>query len=241
MTLEVADAHCDATTTQNLIVNSLPTLSVSSDLVEGCSPLKVLFDAQTEADVVWDFGDGSGGSGLSPTHEFVGDEVNGSTFDVLVTATNEAACSTQESMVVHTLPGARAEMSIPETLCAPVEQTFLEQSEGAIESLTFEDGTIEAEPTSLCQHPNPSCLRRYSWSLWRSGCRDTTSAVVYVHPAADFEPSTKRKPVRLSRCSHLPLRNPKSRLDVDDGSPASVIPNPVHVFRKHGLARHFTP
>ena len=112
--------------------------------------LKVLFEAQSDADVVWDFGDGSGGSGSTTAHEFVGDEVNGTTFEVLVTATNEAACSTAESMVVQTLPGARAEMSIPETVCAPVEQTFLNQSEGAIEFIwTFEDGTIfeVAEPS----------------------------------------------------------------------------------------------
>ena len=240
VTLEVADAHCDATTTQNLVVNSLPSLEVSSDVVDGCSPLKVLFEAQSDADVVWDFGDGSGGSGSTTAHEFVGDEVNGTSFEVLVTATNEAACSTAESMVVQTLPGARAEMSIPETVCAPVEQTFLNQSEGAIEFIwTFEDGTIfeVAEPSKSYVNTSETILSEAVElvALAASGCHDTTSAVVYVHPAADFEltleeteacaPFTVFTPVIAGTQNHV--------WTFDDGSPASVIPNPVHVFENN--------
>ena len=240
VTLEVADAHCTATSTQNLVVNSVPSLDVSSDVVEGCAPLKVLFDAQTEADVVWDFGDGSGGSGPSPTHEFVGDQVNGSTFEVLVTATNDAACSTQEILSVHTLPGARAEMSVPETVCAPVDQTFLNQSEGAVEFIwTFEDGTVseDVEPSKPYVNVSETIMSETVElvALAATGCHDTTTSILSVRPAANFDldldeteacaPFTVFTPAIAGTQNHVWTFN--------DGTPNSVIPNPVHVFENN--------
>lgn len=237
VTLNVTDAHCSASTSQNLVVKGAPTLAVTSDVVDGCAPLTVVFDAQSEGDILWDFGDGSGGAGPAPTHVFVGDEVNATTFEILVSATNDESCSTRDTLMVQTLPGAKAKMSVPTTLCAPVNQTFLNQSEGATNFVwTFADGTVseDVEPSKAYANTSDYILSDAVElvALAASGCHDTTSAIVNIHPEANFTldldeteacaPFTVFTPAIEGTQNHVWTFN--------DGSPASIVPNPTHVF-----------
>ena len=237
VTLLVEDGLCSGMTSADLTVNSLPNLSASSDVTEGCSPLVVAFEASSDGDVVWEYGDSSGGSGNSETHTFYGDASEATVFDVVVTATNEFACSTKDTLQVQTLAGAKAEFAIPDAVCAPITQTFLNQSEGAVEYVwTFEDGTTSEEFEPSKAYSNTSEITQSEAvqlvAIANTGCHDTTDAVIYVHPEADVSFSLDQ----TEACSPFSVFTPviagteNHVWTFNDGSPSSVVPNPVHVY-----------
>ena len=63
-------------------MQSAPDLAVSSNVVEGCSPLFVDFEATSTGDVVWAFGDDNGATDPQQSHVYLGDPtVEWTTFD----------------------------------------------------------------------------------------------------------------------------------------------------------------
>ena len=94
-------------TTQQIVVNKLPTVNFTVDVTTGCFPLTVNFTDQSTANSgtitawSWDFGDGSAFSNLSkPQHIYT--QLNPGGFPVTLKVTNSSGCSnaaTVNSMV----------------------------------------------------------------------------------------------------------------------------------------------
>ena len=243
VTLDVSDPHCSATYSQDIQVFSSPSLTISSNLTEGCAPLHVDFDAVSDGTVVWEFGDGNGGNGPSVTHIYLGHPTNTVLFDVVATSVNEHGCATENTMNVRTLPSADASFTVSAAECSPYSPVFTNESEEATGYMwVFEDGTTsdEVEPTRVFTNTTgfleaqPVQLIAYA----ANGCHDTTGAAVAVYPEALFSMNLDE----TEACSPFSLMAPAVNgaynhlWDFGDGSANSTVPNPVHVYENTTVA-----
>jgi PKD repeat protein len=240
VTLQVSDAHCSATASEAVTVNASPTLDISSDLSEGCSPLYVDFEATSDGSVVWEFGDGNGDNGSAVSHIYLGNPTTAVLYEVAATATNAFGCYSEAAMTVRTLPSADASFSVSPAECSPFTPVFTNESERATSYLwIFEDGTTSDafEPTQVFtnttgyQEAQPVELIAYS----ENGCNDTTGAAVSVYPEALFNMTLDQN----AACSPFSMMAPavngaeNHMWDFGDGTPGSVVPNPVHVYENN--------
>lgn len=91
---------CQDTVTGTMVVDAITT-SINANVVEGCIPLDVIFNANTysnEPVVDWDWSFGS--NQQNPTYTFV----NSGTFNVEVTVTNDSGCTASASIGINTGP-----------------------------------------------------------------------------------------------------------------------------------------
>ena len=237
VTLEVSDPYCTASTSQEVTVREAPSLAISSNMTEGCSPLFVDFSAVSDGSVVWMFGDGNGGNGDLASHTYLGDPSVEVMYPVTATAVNEFACTTEASLEVRTLPSSDASFSVSPAACSPFTPVFTNESQRATGyKWLFEDGSFseEVEPTHVFTNTT-GFLQAESVQLIAyaaNGCHDTTGAPVTVKPEALFNmvldqseacsPFSMMAPVVNGAQNHI--------WSFGDGTPNSMVPNPVHVF-----------
>jgi len=240
VTLEVSDPHCAASTTQTVTVREAPSLALASDVTEGCAPLYVDFTATSSGDVVWAFGDDNGADGDVVSHIYLGDASNEVAYEVTAQAVNEFACVTEATMTVRTLPSADASFSVSAAQCSPFTPVFTNESERATSfKWLFEDGTSseELEPTHVFTNTTgflqaePVQLIAYA----ANGCHDTTGAAVSVKPEALFNMVLDQ----TEACSPFAMMAPEVQgaeahvWSFSDGTPNSMVPQPVHVFENN--------
>jgi len=237
VTLNVSDPHCSAAVSEEVVVQSAPDLAVTSNVVEGCSPLFVDFEATSTGDVVWAFGDDNGADGSSVSHVYLGDPTVEWTYTVTAQAVNEFACVTEAVMEVRTLPSADASFSVSEAGCSPFTPVFTNESVRATSyTWVFDDNTTsnDVEPTHVFTNTTgfldaqPVQLIAHA----ANGCHDTTLAAVSIKPEAFFTMTLEED----EACSPFSLMAPS----VDgaenhvwtfgDGTGSSPVPNPVHVY-----------
>lgn len=100
---------------------------------EGDAPLEVSFTARTESNeegltYVWDFGDGTTGTGQEPTHTYTEPRE----YTVSVTATNEAERQASDTATVRvTGEAAPTQEPTPEEEATPEEEPTVEEEAGA--------------------------------------------------------------------------------------------------------------
>jgi len=235
--LEVSDGHCVNSTSQVVNVNESPTLSLSTSDEVGCSPLTVEFEATSNGDVVWEFGDGNGESGASVSHTYYGNASNDEVLHAVATALNEWGCTSQQTTDINLLPAAQASFSVSPAACSPYAPVFTNNSERA-ESFVwvFEDGSTSELAAPEVVLTNTSDTLRADWvqliALNESGCHDPTSAVVTVFPEASFEVNLSQE----EACSPFAFMAPVVPGTINhtwgfgDGSAQSNVPNPVHIY-----------
>ena len=238
-TLEVFDGRCSGSATQTLEVFDAPSLTASTDVNEGCSPLLVNFDAITEAglDVNWDFGDGNGALGTVATHVYAGDSDVDVTYDVVARVQSDEGCVTEEAMAVVAKPSAEAAFAVSPPECSPFTPVFTNQSQGAVSYLwTFEDGTTTDDETPTQTFTNTTGFEGTQsvtlQALADNGCHDEAQLLVLVYPEANFDlgileeehcaPFTFEAPIIPGSNDHV--------WEFGDGSATSFVPNPVHVY-----------
>ncbi|MDA0303089.1 MAG: PKD domain-containing protein, partial [Bacteroidetes bacterium] len=212
VSLTVNTPLCTSTFTDTLSAHAIPTVAVSADLLEGCSPLSVNLEATgtLNASYSWDFGNGDTGSGDQVTHDFITTIGNDSTHDLSVTATSEHGCSSTQNLSVIAHAQAVAAFSISDqSACAPFQPTINNQSEGASAYEWLIDGMAAGNATNLNHtFENTSTLLQAS-SLElianaSNGCHDTTSVIMEVFPEANFSFNLSTDSV----CSPLELTMP---------------------------------
>jgi PKD repeat protein len=212
VSLTVNTPLCTSTFTDTLSAHAIPTVAVSADLLEGCSPLSVNLEATgtLNASYSWDFGNGNTGSGDQVTHDFITTIGNDSTHDLSVTATSEHGCSSTQNLSVIAHAQAVAAFSISDqSACAPFQPTINNQSEGASAYEWLIDGMAAGNATNLNHtFENTSTLLQAS-SLElianaSNGCHDTTSVIMEVFPEANFSFNLSTDSV----CSPLELTMP---------------------------------
>ena len=156
VSLTVFNSDCDKTETKNgyVTVSEMPTADFTSDGTSGDAPLTVSFTDQSIGNPTswsWNFGDGNTSTAQNPSHTYTA----AGTYDVSLTATNEAGSDTMTKMAyieVSQAPAPTSQFSgTPTSGDAPLTVSFTDQSIGNPTSWSwnFGDGN-----TSTAQNPS---------------------------------------------------------------------------------------
>ena len=193
VSLTVTTPDCSASTSQFVGINPNPTVEAQADILSGCSPLEVAFnaDASLASTFAWEIdGNALSGESVDATLETaIGD---GSGHTATVTVTSSVGCTATDNITVDAFPRAIAQMDpVANAGCAPYAPSIANLSEGAIAyewyangnfvtSSAVWDGTLENINNAI----ESQTIELVAHSL--QGCNDTTSTTIQVYPEADF-------------------------------------------------------
>lgn len=123
----------DTLTMPGLVDLSGPSGSFSASVLSGCSPLKVVFTAQTQGAVqwVWDFGDGNGGFGQIDSNVYVTDTIAVPSLIITDAQGCTRTLTSPDSIVVR--PGPEAAFTpLPDSVCPGQTVSFTNQTNSPI-------------------------------------------------------------------------------------------------------------
>ncbi|TVQ09186.1 MAG: PKD domain-containing protein [Bacteroidetes bacterium] len=198
--LAISPWGCEDTAFDTLTVFPRPKVAYEMTPRNGCSPLNVTFENQTEGatDFLWDFGNGTSTTG-EPLFErgFENLSSQPDTFLITLKGTNAYQCSTfsEKSLVVY--PEVTADFSTSTDTwqgCSPLHLSFINASEQAHEYLWHfgeQEVSDEENPAwTFVSDGEPETLVRVlleAFSLY--GCVDSMAreVTVFPQPVADFE------------------------------------------------------
>lgn len=231
---------CRDTTIQTIQIYPEPIFTFASVPDSGCSPLSVSFPSIVGAvDYQWDFGDGSTGSGPTPTHLYINNTTNNQLYSIRLIAQNSFGCSDTTFGTVLVFPNPTSSFSLDTTIgCQPLPIEITNNSTGSNQfSWDFGDGTTSTNSNSTFTktYTNTSAVARFNEIRLIvetvSGCRDTSSSIVEVYPfiQAAFDSDSLG-------CSPLPVSfvnqsfgAARYRWSFGDNGTDSVI-NPNHIY-----------
>lgn len=193
-------AGCQASVTQQITVYPTPDFTFVAQPDSGCSPLSVTFPSVVGAvSYAWDFGDGSTGTGPSPTHTYINATTNDQSFLVTLVGSNAFGCADTATAGVVVFPNPAAQISASPLIgCHPLTAQLTNLSTGASSYLwSYGDGQQSDTATAVHAHtwynfPGPGTAT-YPVSLTATtdhGCVSTATTQVQVHPqvVAGFVP-----------------------------------------------------
>lgn len=231
---------CTDTTTAQVVTYPEPQFGFNTVPDSGCSPLTVTFPSVIGAVVYqWDFGDGSTGTGPTPSHTYTNSTTNNVIYPVRLIATNPFGCvdTTFGQVLVNPNPTALFNVSSPSG-CQPATVTFQNISTGTTNFLwNFGDGSDSTSSAASISHiyAHTSLVpQTYTITLTATtsaGCTDTVSHQVIVYPTvtADFTYDT-------AGCAPFPVTfinqtqgGSTFNWNFDDGF-TDVVMNPTHTF-----------
>ncbi len=240
-------AGCEATTTQQIMVYPTPNFTFVATPDSGCSPLSVTFPSVVGAvSYAWDYGDGTTGTGPSPTHTYVNATADDQLFTVGLVGANAFGCTDTGQATVLVYPNPTAQFTLAGASgCHPFTTQLENQTIGAdTYQWTYGDG--QSSTTDQAQH-------EHTWNNFAgpgatsyavgltvttvNGCTSTVGDTVDVFPAvtaAFVVPDTGCAPLSV------PFVNVSTGADsyswnFGDGQ-ASTAAEPVHTYQNQGLA-----
>ena len=193
VSLTVTTPECSASTSQFVGINPNPTVEAQADILSGCSPLEVAFnaDASLASTFAWEIdGNGLNGETTNATLETAIGESSGHT--ATVTVTSAVGCTATDSITVDAFPRAIAQMDVAANAgCAPYAPSIANLSEGAIAYEWYANGTFVTSSNAwdgTLQNINNAIESQTIDLVAHSveACNDTTSVTVEVYPEADF-------------------------------------------------------
>lgn len=185
-------AGCQASATQQVMVYPTPDFTFVAQPDSGCSPLTVTFPSVVGAvSYNWDFGDGSTGTGPSPTHTYLNTTTNDQAFGITLVGSNAFGCVDTASASVTVFPNPTAQFTTtPLAGCHPLTAQLTNLSTGA-SSFQWNYGDGQVSDTTLAVHghtwfnfPGPGAAT-YPITLTAvtdHGCTSTAAAQVQVYP-----------------------------------------------------------
>ena len=185
-------AGCQSTATQQVMVYPLPDFSFTAQPDSGCSPLTVTFPSVVGAvSCNWDFGDGSTGTGPSPTHTYINSTAANVLFPITLVGSNAFGCADTATAQVSVFPIPTAQITTtPLAGCHPLTAQLSNLSTGAV-SYSWNYGDGQTSDTTLLSHahtwynyPGPGAAT-YPITLTAisaNGCTSTATAQVQVYP-----------------------------------------------------------
>jgi len=235
-------AGCVSTKKKSIQVYPFLEAKLLSDSA-GCSPLNINFQNQSvgAASYTWNFGDGNGSASVNPSHSYVNNSVNDTTYALTLIATSSYGCNDtlKKNIVVHPSPKAEF-VALPFTQTYPnatVNYTNTTSNGNWQYSWNFGDGT-----TSTSQNPpahNYATWGRYKILLTVSNayCSDTLSQTIIINapvPVAGFNPvdTTGCRPFTLTFTNTSKYAT-SFAWDFGDGS-TSTETNPTHTYYDAG-------
>jgi PKD repeat protein len=187
---------------------------------------------------VWDFGDGSTGTGIKPDHVYRTTGV----YDVTLTASNpDMTNSRTKNQYITVLNIPRADFTADKTRGgAPMDVNFIDQSSGSPTSWKwdFGDGTVSTDKNPVHQY---TTLGSFTVTLTVSNAngQDTTAKTAFIvttlAPVADFKADRQvGKAPFVVRFTDLSRGNPTSwSWEFGDGT-GSNEQNPSHIYMNEG-------
>ena len=175
-------------------------INATADKTEGCEDLKVFFNANltnnwTPLSIVWDFGDGSNGTGENPVHTYT----NPGDYTVRVTVNYGAPCGTLTDVIGPIHVGAKYPFTGAidyDKVCVRKEMVTYTATGGIPTTefiWLFGDGTGQGRNTTHI-YQDPSQPRKYMVQLIaiNNTCRDTLNVqeIFVAYPKAAFNYSS---------------------------------------------------
>lgn len=240
-------AGCSATATQQIMVYPTPDFTFVAEPDSGCSPLAVTFPSVVGAvSYTWDFGDGTTGSGPSPTHIYVNTSPDVLIYTVDLFGSNAFGCVDSAQAIVQVFPSPVAQFTADaQAGCHPFTTQLVDQSIGAA-TYQWSYGDGQSSTTDAGQHDHswnnfagPGAIS-YNVSLTvatAQGCTSSAFTTVEVYPAvtaAFVAPDTGCAPLAV------PFNNISTGADsyawsFGDGQ-GSTATAPSHTYFNQGLA-----
>jgi len=192
---------CTDTNTQQITVYPLPDFSFSSVPDSGCSPLNVDFPSIVGAvSYSWDFGDGTFGTGPSPSHLYSNSSTNDIVYNVELIAISPFGCQDTNTGTVKVFPNPTAQFNTLITQgCTPLVVNLENTSIGStIFHWIYDDGT--SSDTTLANHLHTYINTNTIAEIFNTqliaytdrGCTDTATQLITVFPEviAQFQVDT---------------------------------------------------
>ena len=190
VTLTAKDLNeCTESITKEIPYFPIPNVIVIAPSTEvGCVPTPITFQNLTnpineEYEIIWDFGDGNMGTGLSPTHIY--EEVG--TFPLNISITTPFGCQIDTAFgdLITTLPSPRADFSADASEVSRLNPivTFTDESTDAIRWNWLFNGfgiSFEENPVYTFRESGRKQVRLVVTAA--NGCTDTTFSEILVVP-----------------------------------------------------------
>jgi PKD repeat protein len=193
VSLTVTTPECAASTSQFVGVNPNPTVEAQADILSGCSPLEVAFnaDASLASAFAWEIdGNAFNEASVDATLETaIGDA---SVHTATVTVTSAHGCSASDEIAVEAFPRAIAQIDPAANAgCAPYTMPIANLSEGAIAYEWYANGDFVTSSTDwngTLENINNAIESQTIELVAHSveGCNDTAATTIQVYPEADF-------------------------------------------------------
>ena len=184
---------CADTLQRNLTIRKSPLLDFTINDNEGCAPLQLTIQNNSEnIDVIsWDYGDGQNSTTFlqEHTHEF--DNPTGQTItrQITLTANTFGGCSAQTSLPLQVFPDVIPAFSDPEEFCSPASFALLNSTINASNFLwDFGNGETSNNESPIVNYDNPAAndttfvIQLIATSSF--GCADSILHDVIINPAA---------------------------------------------------------
>jgi len=221
-------------------VLELPNVQINTDKPDGCVPLTVTFQVQTQGATYyeWDFGDGNTMPGSMPSHTFnedgqyeirlVGIDLNGCRNDTLL-----------RYITVHPIPSPAFAMQRDRLCGLPVVVDFVNQTPDAVGySWTFGDGSginVQNNPQHSYGLPGDYPVQLIAENAFF--CRDTTVQIfsAYAQPLADFtwDPEEGCAPLTVW-FDNLSTYSTAAKWYFSDGGQSDTLDQTAHTFYDWG-------
>jgi PKD repeat protein len=193
VSLTVTTPECTASTSQFVGINPNPTVEAQADILSGCSPLEVAFnaDASLASTFAWEI-DGNAFNGVSVDATLETAIGDASVHTATITVTSAQGCSATDDITVEAFPRAIAQIDPTANAgCAPYTLPIANLSEGAIAYEWYANGnfvTSSADWSGTLENINNAIESQTVELVAHSveGCNDTTATTIQVYPEADF-------------------------------------------------------
>jgi gliding motility-associated-like protein len=173
------EGECAAPTTMEIIVNDLPEVNFSGDILEGCAPLEVTFNSSGPGDCLWTVSNGEVLGGSTATTTFI----NPGCYDITLTV-EENGCSNSSTLIDYVCieNDPIAEFSVFPQSFSDVNQIidFTNNSQGASSYFwDFGDSntSIDESPNHLYEETEEGIYVTLT-AISDFGCIDSVSIVI---------------------------------------------------------------
>jgi gliding motility-associated-like protein len=190
-----SDAGCSDTLSQQILVYPTPDFTFVAQPDSGCSPHTVTLPSVVGAvSYAWDFGDGTSGSGPSPSHIYFNNTAADLIFPITLVASNAFGCTdtTYDEVTVYPVPDAQL-LVAPLSGCHPFTATITNLSTGATAyDWSYGDGSdsdtlVSAHTHTWYNYAGTNAIT-YPIALTATnaqGCSSIASSQVQVFPAVN--------------------------------------------------------
>lgn len=197
------DKGCSDTVTHDVEIYPLPNVSFTSDVTDGCQPLRVMFEEQctipapyTISSYVWNLGDGDGDISVqNPMNVYNTESLPDTTvarFTISLQATSGNGCVSSDTVVnyisEYPKPDALFEADRYVTDLLNAEINFTDKSSKNVTDWYYDFGegsySTEQNPSNHFTEVGEYLVTQYVTTQY--GCKDTISGTVKVEPIYTF-------------------------------------------------------